>query len=125
MDRRKFLVLASGPALGLVAGCAKTMSAAKPPYADAALCGKCGQIKGSPMCCKPGQPMCEKCGLAKDSPGCCKMKKGEAAAICGKCGQIKGSDLCCKPGQEKCPMCGLTKGSPGCCTINKPVAAKM
>jgi rhodanese-related sulfurtransferase len=37
----------------------------------ATLCKKCGQIKGSPCCCKEGQPTCDKCGKAKGSPGCC------------------------------------------------------
>ena len=37
------------------------------------LCSKCGQIKGSDLCCKAGQEKCPKCGLAKGSPGCCKL----------------------------------------------------
>lgn len=82
------------------------------------LCTKCGQIKGSELCCKPGQTKCPGCGLVKGSPGCCKIPKGaKTAAICTGCGQIKGSALCCKPDQPKCPKCGLVKGSPGCCKI--------
>ena len=127
MDRRTFVLLALGGVGLAAAGCqeAKVESAAmKPPYADATLCGKCGQVKGSALCCKPGQTMCEKCGLVKDSPGCCRIKKGDDVTLCGKCGEVKGSEKCCKPGAEKCPMCGLDKGSPGCCRINKIAAAK-
>jgi len=40
----------------------------------AALCGKCGQIKGSAVCCKADGVKCEKCGMAKGSPGCCAAK---------------------------------------------------
>ncbi len=39
------------------------------------LCVKCGQIKGSELCCKPDQVKCPKCGLVKGSPGCCKIPK--------------------------------------------------
>lgn len=82
------------------------------------LCLKCGQIKGSDLCCQPDQEKCSMCGLDKGSPGCCAIPEGAAqAAICTHCGQIKGSELCCKPGQEKCSMCGLVKGSPGCCKL--------
>ena len=38
-----------------------------------ALCAKCGQIKGSDVCCKEGAVKCDKCGLDKGSPGCCKL----------------------------------------------------
>ena len=37
----------------------------------AALCPKCGQIKGSDVCCKADALKCDKCGMAKGSPGCC------------------------------------------------------
>ena len=40
--------------------------------ANVKLCLKCGQIKGSKLCCKPNQTKCSKCGLVKGSPGCCK-----------------------------------------------------
>lgn len=79
------------------------------------LCVKCGQLKGSNLCCKPGQVICPDCGLVKDSPGCCNIPKGATtAAICIKCGQLKGSELCCKPGQVICPDCRFVKDSPGC-----------
>ena len=133
MRRRTFVRVVAGSALGLVAGCkqetpppAKEEGAVtdKPPYPDTTLCGKCGQVKGSAMCCcnKPDQPRCPKCGLFLGSPGCCRITKGETATLCGKCGQVKGSELCCcnKPDQPRCTMCGLFKGSPGCCRINKP-----
>ena len=60
-----------------------------------ALCVKCGQIKGSELCCKPNQTLCAMCGLVEGSPGCCNIPKGATeAAICTKCGQIKGAELC-------------------------------
>lgn len=105
-------------------GCKKRESASsKAGQAIAAsveLCTHCGQIKGSDLCCKPGQIKCTGCGLVKGSPGCCNIPKGaKTAAICTKCGQIKGGALCCKPDQPKCSKCGLVKGSPGCCKIPK------
>ena len=77
MDRRTFVLLALG-GVGLAAGCqeAKVETAAmKPPYADVTLCGKCGQVKGSEKCCKPGAEKCPMCGLDKGSPGCCRINK--------------------------------------------------
>jgi hypothetical protein len=116
--REKCLVVATAVVLAgvvlYVNGCKKSKTA----FAESvALCTDCGQIKGSDLCCKPGQTKCLGCGLVKGSPGCCKILKGAQAAICTKCGQIKGSDLCCKPNQAKCPKCGLVKGSPGCCKL--------
>ena len=88
-----------------------------------ALCPKCGEIAGSPKCCKPeGRTTCAKCGLFKGSPGCCKIPKGtkEPVLLCLNCGEIKGSPTCCKPeGRTICANCGLFKGSPGCCKIPK------
>ena len=85
-----------------------------------ALCIKCGQIKGSALCCKPGQTKCGGCGLTKGAPGCCKIPKdATTVALCGHCGQIKRSELCCKPNQSKCSKCGFVKGAPGCCKIPK------
>ena len=124
MRRRVFMNVLGGSAVGLLAG-AKAMGAAcadekkGPPYKDVTLCGNCGQVKGSKLCCVKGAETCSKCGLAKGSPGCCRIKKGKPVTICGKCGQVKGSDVCCKPGAKKCKGCGLDKGSPGCCRINK------
>ncbi|MCP5052131.1 MAG: hypothetical protein GY940_33500 [bacterium] len=86
------------------------------------LCGECGQIKGSKVCCAKDAKMCSHCKLAKDSPGCCKMEKGKDVALCTHCGQMKGSKMCCKPGAKKCSKCKLAKGSPGCCKINKKKA---
>ncbi len=41
----------------------------------AALCPKCGHIKGSDVCCKADAPKCDHCGMAKGSPGCCKASR--------------------------------------------------
>ncbi len=83
------------------------------------ICAKCGQIKGTAMCCAPDAAICPKCGLVKGSPGCCKLPKGttQDVLLCAMCGQIKGSVLCCKADAAICPKCGLAKGSPGCCRI--------
>ena len=97
--------------LSVVSGCEKKSEPQKTPAggmgtAQAAtieLCTHCGQIKGSPDCCKPGAEKCAKCGLAKGSPGCCKIPKDAAKVeLCTKCGQIAGSEECCKPGAVKC-----------------------
>lgn len=122
---KKYIGIAVAIALiGLVLvgyGCRKAGSEAEKTAADSIqLCIQCGQIKGSALCCKPGQTMCSSCGLVKGSPGCCKIPKGaKTAVICADCGQIKGGVLCCQPNQTKCPKCGLVKGSPGCCLIPK------
>jgi len=85
------------------------------------VCSKCGEIKGSILCCKPGATKCLTCGLNKGSIGCCKNLKpagdSQDVVICAKCGEIKGSAICCKPGVEKCSKCNLNKGAPGCCKI--------
>jgi hypothetical protein len=82
------------------------------------LCGECGQIKGSEVCCQPDAVACSGCTLVKGSPGCCKIEKGTDVKLCTKCGQIGGSEVCCAEGAEKCEKCGLAKGSPGCCKID-------
>jgi hypothetical protein len=38
-------------------------------------CAKCGEIPGSPRCCKADAVKCPKCGMNAGSPGCCKMPK--------------------------------------------------
>ena len=99
--------------------------AAPPAAENIELCVKCGQIKGTDQCCKPGQTACKGCGLVKGSPGCCKIPKdAKEAIICQKCGQIKGTDKCCKPDQAVCKKCGLVKGSPGCCRLGKAASGK-
>ncbi|MBT3469110.1 MAG: hypothetical protein HN467_07275 [Opitutae bacterium] len=40
--------------------------------ADAAICGNCGDEKGTENCCKADAEKCEKCDKNKGSPGCCK-----------------------------------------------------
>ena len=81
------------------------------------LCGNCGQVKGSNVCCKADAETCATCSLAKGAPGCCIMNKGDTVALCAQCGHIAGMDSCCKEGAEKCATCELVKGSPGCCKI--------
>lgn len=65
--------------LGLAqAGCqSSTGTTAAPEVSPGAvgLCTGCGQVKGSELCCQPGQATCSKCGLVKGSPGCCKIDK--------------------------------------------------
>ena len=59
-----------------VHGCKKSTDGVSNNKSDSiALCVKCGQIKGSELCCKLNQPKCSKCGLVKGSPGCCKIPK--------------------------------------------------
>lgn len=117
---RLISILALAAPLMLSAGCKTTQKTAS-VSSEVALCTKCGQIKGSAACCRPGQTLCSKCGLVKGSPGCCRITKGSSKPVylCAHCGQIKGSVECCKPGQPTCTKCGLVKGSPGCCKIKK------
>ena len=78
------LLIVSLLAVGLVGGCGSASDSKAPSNAAevskdsdanaAAICIKCGQIKGSDLCCKPGQELCSKCGLVKGAPGCCKIK---------------------------------------------------
>ena len=87
-----------------------------------ALCGGCGEIKGSKGCCDKEAKRC-KCGAIKASPGCCKLpEKGKDAALCKGCGEIKGSEGCCDKEAKRC-KCGAIKGSPGCCKL--PAADKV
>ncbi len=83
--------------------------------ASLALCGGCGEIKGSDQCCKAGHETCTGCKLHKASPGCCKIEKGAGDVALCACGEIKGSENCCKHDAEKCTGCEKIKGSPGCC----------
>ena len=79
------------------------------------LCGKCGQVKGTEICCKKDAVKCG-CGAVKGSPACCKVEiTGTDIHLCDHCGQVKVSDSCCKSDVEKCPKCKMAKGSPGCC----------
>lgn len=93
------------------------------PESLPAICGKCGEIKGSDKCCKPDATRCDACGLTKGSPGCCKdlkPKPGETDVyLCPKCGEVLGSEKCCDPDAARCDKCGLAKGSPGCCNLPK------
>ncbi len=107
------------PSLGTMAGAAEE-GGKKKQSGVCVLCYKCGQIKGSELCCKAGAKKCTKCGLHKGSPGCCRLNKAKKdVRLCTYCGQLKGSAKCCKKGAAKCKKCGLDKGSPGCCRIKK------
>ena len=79
------------------------------------LCGKCGQMKGTSICCAKDAKKCA-CGAVKGSPACCKVKlAGTDIPLCDNCGQVKGSVICCKANAVKCSKCGKAKGSLGCC----------
>ena len=68
------LVLAGPVILGH--GCKKSDDDVSVSKTDSlAICLKCGQIKGTDLCCKPDQLKCSKCNLAKGSPGCCNIPK--------------------------------------------------
>jgi len=129
-SRRDVLKLAAVVPAALLVGCGdKKPACAKKPTVKkksgtCLLCCKCGQIKGSALCCKPGAKKCSKCGLHKGSPGCCRIKSiidktHKDVCLCTYCGEVKGSAKCCKPGAKKCSKCGLNMGSPGCCRIKK------
>ena len=70
------MVLALVGMIFLAGGCKKEEPASLIDAVNAemakSLCAKCGQIKGSPVCCKEGAVKCDKCGKDKNSPGCCK-----------------------------------------------------
>jgi hypothetical protein len=125
-SRREFLAGSAAAAAGIVAisiggSVDQALGAAtgKKP-GTCVLCFKCGQIKGSDLCCKKGAKKCSKCGLHKGSPGCCRLDGAKKpVCLCTYCGEIKGSAKCCKAGVACCSKCGLHKGSPGCCRITK------
>ena len=118
--RRKFLLIcmtvALAGALLCLSGCDKKTEA----RGAVELCTKCGQFKGSDLCCKGDHEKCVICGLDEGSPGCCNIPEdAESAAICTACGHIAGSNLCCVPEHPRCPKCGLVEKSPGCCRLPK------
>jgi len=124
-SRRDVLKLAAALPAALLVGCGDKEPAPPPkPSGKCLLCCKCGQVKGSDLCCKAEAEKCTKCGLHKGSPGCCRIKSivektGKDVCLCTYCGEVKGSDKCCKPDAMKCDKCGLNKMSPGCCRIKK------
>ena len=124
-SRREMLKVAGVAPAALLAGCGMFggsggCGAPTKKAGTCVLCYKCGQVKGSDKCCKPGATLCTKCGLHKGSPGCCRLAGAKAdVCLCTYCGEIKGSAKCCKPGAKKCTSCGLNAGSPGCCRIKK------
>lgn len=87
-----------------------------PERVPVVVCGKCGQVKGSEVCCKTTAQRCGRCGLVKGSPGCCVLSAGsEDARLCGRCGEVEKTADCCVPGARRCTVCGKAKGAPGCC----------
>ncbi len=123
-SRRDILKLAAAVPAALLVGCGGEPAPTPTPSGKCLLCSKCGQVKGSDLCCKAGAEKCSKCGLHKGSPGCCRIKSivektGKDVCLCTYCGEVKGSDKCCKPDSMKCDKCGLNKMSPGCCRIKK------
>lgn len=91
-------------------------------FVAAVFCGKCGELKGSAVCCKEDVDVCEKCNLHKGSALCCKLPAELAGKdMCVKCGQVAGSELCCKEGAEICEKCSLQKGSPLCCKLTQAI----
>jgi len=119
-SRRELLKMAAAavPA-ALLVGCGSEEKASA-ATGKCVICFKCGQVKGSDLCCKPGAEKCSKCGLHKGSPGCCRLNGAKAdVCLCTYCGEIKGSEKCCKPNAMKCEKCGLNMKSPGCCRIKK------
>ena len=81
MMRKAKLFSALVAIVGMIAlGCAPTSdsttveSGAETVAAGVTLCGLCGQVKGSDVCCAADAVKCEKCGLVKGSPGCCVTK---------------------------------------------------
>lgn len=107
-------------------GCGQTATTEAPAVevtpASLELCGDCGQVKDSDVCCAEDGQQCD-CGFHKGSPACCKLEKtGEDMTLCVKCGEHAGSDKCCKEG-ETCD-CGFHKGSPACCNKDAVAVAK-
>ena len=82
------------------------------------LCLKCGQIKGSEECCKPGQKLCKSCGLVKGSPGCCKIPKdAKKAYYCPKTKKVVTSKADCpylkgKAAKKVQADCSTSSGCP-------------
>lgn len=102
------------PITAIVAVPANTDSDAKKKTAIV-LCGHCGEVKGSEVCCAKDATVCG-CGAHKGSPACCKIKlSGQDVTLCNGCGHVKGTDVCCAADAAKCDGCGKAKGSPGCC----------
>jgi len=119
MRRRDILKAAIAAPFAILAGLRGSAAGADDTTKDVCvLCYKCGQVKGSEKCCKPGTRKCPWCELHKYSPGCCRIDgETEDVHLCTRCGQVKGSKKCCKPGAGLCKVCGLHRGSPGCCRI--------
>jgi len=84
------------------------------------LCLKCGQVKGSEECCKPGQTLCKGCGLVKGSPGCCKIPKGaKKAYYCPKTKKVVTSKADCPYLKGKAAKKIQADCSSGGCPLSK------
>ena len=85
------------------------------------LCLKCGQVKGSEVCCKPGQKLCTDCGLVKGSPGCCKIPKdAKKAYYCPKTKKVVTSKADCPYLKGKAAKKAKADCSPsGGCPLSK------
>ena len=81
--------------------CGKSKCCAKKIDANI-LCGGCGQVKGSDVCCAKDAEMCKKCDFVKGSPACCKVKKtgDKVIVLCKKCENVKGSKACRAEGKD-------------------------
>jgi len=60
-SRRDVLKLAVAIPAAILVGCGDKEPPPK-PSGKCVLCCKCGQIKGSDLCCKTGAEKCTKCG---------------------------------------------------------------
>lgn len=80
MKKTKVLFLLAALVSLAVWGCSKTPEESA-VASDVVLCGGCGQIKGSELCCDADAEKCDGCSLAKGSPGCCTIEKGRRDAL--------------------------------------------
>ena len=84
------------------------------------LCLKCGQVKGSEECCKPGQTLCKGCGLVKGSPGCCKIPKdAKKAYYCPKTKKVVTSKADCPYLKGKAAKEVQADSASGGCPLSK------
>jgi hypothetical protein len=82
------------------------------------LCGKCGEEKGSTVCCAKDAETCA-CGMHKGTPLCCVKLADDAAGkdLCKTCGHVAETKHVCDKDCATCFDCGLHKGSPACCKL--------
>jgi YHS domain-containing protein len=87
--------------------CLKKMAANGEKPEALALCGKCGEVKGTEVCCAKDAEICSKCNLHKGSPGCCAPAKAitksgctrtkTCAKTCAKAASCSKAKSCDKP----------------------------